>query len=315
MANGHRTERAAPRGKRQREGFEAALAKPEEKAKRQERSSGKGKRLEATQEARAKWTATNGARERLSALAGTDEEGRLDITGLDWSQHFAAAGSTPRRVVQFWDRDPPEQVAILLARVGEVCAATGYEHMLYDLATARARIEEIAGPEWVEHYDRAFHPSMQADIFRLLELHHGGGLYIDADMALSRPIPFTPPPVPLFVQWGEGPRTNVANWFLCTPPGQAIYARIIGRMKRKLGEAPRDTDGRYIKQNLLGLTGPLVVARALERYLSRNPEAKDIAVMPASWCHSFVQPARRFFQAKVDYKASGQHWKRPGGAS
>ena len=196
-----------------------------------------------------------------------------------------------------------------MRRVEEVCRETGYEHVAYDLEGARARLA-ATDAAWVDAFDGAFHPSMQADILRVVELAHHGGIYIDADMTLSRPLPFAPPPVPLFAQWAHGSRTNVANWFLCAPLGDPVLRAILQRMARKLAQAPREADGRFVKQSLLGLTGPVMLSRALERHIRADPDARDVAVMPVRWCHSFVEPARRFLQAKVEYKSSGLHWRR-----
>lgn len=267
---------------------------------------------DAMEEDRAQWQHTNAARDYLTALATVDEKGRLDISRLDWAVHYPDAGATltPRRVVQFWDRNPPEEIRLLFAQVAKVCAETGYAHEVYDLDGARERILAAAGPAWAAHYDNAFHPAMQADIFRMVEIYHHGGVYVDADMTLTRPIPFAPPPLPLFAQWAEGSRTNVANWFLCSPPGDPAFAAILRRMERRLGKAQREPDGRFRKAGLLTLTGPVVASRALEAYLARRPGERPVAVMPVSWCHSFVEPARRFLPEPPQYKRAGMHWRR-----
>ncbi|UOM34958.1 glycosyltransferase family 32 protein [Acuticoccus sp. I52.16.1] len=264
----------------------------------------------AVEAAQNRWPHTNRIRAYTVALATGTREKELDISGLDWAAHFGAAGETPRRVVQFWDKAPPAEVRRLLDQVAKICRASGYEHVVYDLATARARIAEAAGPLWTRHFDDAFHPSMQADIFRVLELYHHGGLYIDADMTLVRAIPYAPPTVPLFAQWTGEMRTNVANWFLSSPAGHPVFAFVIEYIGRQLATAEREPDGSFTKTNLLKLTGPAIVARAVEDYLAVHDGEPVAAVMPVAWCHTFVAPARRFLPNPPQYKREGLHWKR-----
>lgn len=290
-----------------------ALAKKAPGKSPPERKGRRGKEdAAAIEAAQSRWPHTNAARAFTVALAGrAKSEKALDISRLDWAAHFAGEGtSTPRRVVQFWDKAPPEEIRTLLAQVERVCADTGYEHVVYDLAGARERIEAMGEATWLRHFDDAFHPSMQADIFRVLELYHHGGLYVDADMTLARPIPFAPPTVPLFAQWTGSTRANVANWFLCSPARHPLFARILERIEAQLDAAARDGDGKFVKTNLLKLTGPAIVARAVEDYLAQRPGVPAAAVMPVAWCHTFVEPARRFLANPPQYKREGLHWKR-----
>lgn len=292
----------------------------------------------ASEKKRSRWRATNAAREALVGrldmeVFGTRKKARgllrgraggaakpgaerkvPTLQGFDWAAHFADCGRTPRRVVQFWDKTPPEQIARMFAQTEAVCAENGFTHHVFDLHSARERIAEIAGPDWVGIYDRASHPAMQADVFRILELRAHGGYYMDADMALAVPFPFDPPPVPLFVQWAKGQRANVANWFLCTPPGQPVYDAIVDELAASIGRMPRTEDGRYAHDDLVRFTGPGPLSRALEAYLRNHGDRRDVAVMPVHWCHRFVQPGRKFLKAPMQYKREGLHWskeKRP----
>ncbi|RAI00234.1 hypothetical protein DLJ53_21245 [Acuticoccus sediminis] len=275
---------------------------------------GKGKKRKRKGAGRAespasRWANTDAARQYTMGLAALDAKGLPDITRLDWAAHFAAGSETPRRVVQFWDRSPPDEIRRLFDQVELICRKTGYEHVVYDLEGARARIAAMADPVWLKHFDDAFHPSMQADIFRVLELYHHGGTYVDADMTLVRPIPYAPPTVPLFAQWVSETRQNVANWFLSSPPNHPAFAAILQRIGENLATAKREADGSFVKSNLLKLTGPAIVARAVEDYLGQHRGEPVAAVMPVKWCHSFVAPARAFTHAP-QYKREGLHWRR-----
>lgn len=259
----------------------------------------------------ARWEATTAARAWLGSALDADRQGRADLANVDWSRHFEPFGETPRRLVQFWDRDPPEEVAAMFRQTRQMLDKAGYEHLIFDLQTARERIAETAGDAWVDHYDRAPHPSMQADIFRIVELHGHGGMYMDADMVLKAVIPFPPPQVPLFVQWNLGERKNVANWFLSSPAGHPLYASILERIDARLGTLERDAEGRYVSVNLIPETGPGQVSNAIEEYLrARGDVPPDIAIMTVAWSREFVQPARFFLEGPVPYKRSGLHWRK-----
>lgn len=329
-------------------GAKARAAAPKGGAERGERTAlGKVAPTEAAADAAAnRWPATNAARAYTiaraqkpaggqagpaakangkrpnTAKAAAKWEAALDLSGLDWATHFAAvpgADATPRRIVQFWDKAPPDEIRTLIDQVSLVAADTGYEHVVYTLESARARIAAIPddGVPWLAHFDDAFHPAMQADIFRVLELYHHGGTYIDADMTLARPIPYAPPTVPLFAQWTGEMRTNIANWFLSSPPGHPLFAAILSAIAGQLADAAREPDGRFAKVNLLKLTGPAIVARAVEDYLAEAGLGEGASgvrapagVMPVGWCHTFVMPARRFLANPPQYKREGLHWKR-----
>ncbi|MGV6848902.1 MAG: glycosyltransferase [Marinibacterium sp.] len=256
-----------------------------------------------------RWRATNAVRQGLVDRLEIVGEDLPVLRGFDWSSHFADCGKTPKRVVQFWDRDPPDQITQLLRQTESVCADSGYDHQIFDLDGARARIGEIAGSVWLDYFDRASHPAMQSDIFRLLEVRAGGGFYMDADMALAKRFPFSPPPVPLFVQWARGRRSNVANWFFGGPPEHAIFDRILAEMQRMIETMPVTDTGQFEKVDLVAHTGPGPISRALESYLRKHADRRDVAVMPVHWSHRFVRPGHRFLKATLDYKRDGTHWQ------
>ncbi|MBY0567329.1 MAG: hypothetical protein K2P70_08460 [Hyphomonadaceae bacterium] len=58
---------------------------------------------------------------------------------------------------------------------------SGFRHALFDQHAAKSFICRSLGERHVAAFERCYHPSMQADYFRLCYLHIEGGLYVDAD--------------------------------------------------------------------------------------------------------------------------------------
>lgn len=88
----------------------------------------------------------------------------------------------PKTIVQFWDdlRQLPHDV--------EECVASwtrwemsGFTHRLFDERAAKAFIGGSLGMRHKRAFERCYHPSMQADYFRLCYLLVEGGFYVDAD--------------------------------------------------------------------------------------------------------------------------------------
>ncbi|MEM8662761.1 MAG: glycosyltransferase [Pseudomonadota bacterium] len=271
----------------------------------------KPKKPPASPERRARWRATNALRERITDAFPRTLRGRPKMKKFDWASHVDDCGPTPPRLLQFWDKDPPKEVQRMFEHTGEVCKRMGFAHDVLDLAAARERMVRFRDGAWAVHFDRAPHPSMQADLLRIVDLYADGGMYLDADMVLKRPLPFALPPSPFFIQWASGHRTNVANWFLASPKGHPVFAAILDIIDERLSSLPIDDNGRYVSANLISETGPGPVSHAVENHLRERPQARDLVVIPVLWSREFVHPGRRFLNGPVAYKRSGRHWKLP----
>ena len=87
-----------------------------------------------------------------------------------------------RTIVQYW-HDPmgvPADVQDCIASWRSL-RSLGFEHVLFNDASARAFIAEHYPAEHVEAYDLCYHPAMRCDYFRLCYIYRFGGLYVDAD--------------------------------------------------------------------------------------------------------------------------------------
>jgi mannosyltransferase OCH1-like enzyme len=79
-----------------------------------------------------------------------------------------------------------------------------YHHIIYDDKECHNFVEQYY-PQFVQVYKNLPRKVMQADMWRLLILHHYGGVYLDMDVECKKPIE----------QWGESfgiIKLNGSNW-------------------------------------------------------------------------------------------------------
>lgn len=115
----------------------------------------------------------------LGALA---RDGRLVATPLPAS----AAAPIPRRLLQLWDSlPPPPQIADVLAR--NRAHSPGWTIEQIDFATATRSLVALCGHGPADRLAAAPNHAARADILRCAVICERGGLYLDADDALTGP--------------------------------------------------------------------------------------------------------------------------------
>lgn len=91
-------------------------------------------------------------------------------------------GSTPRRIVQFWDDlgRLPQDVKECMESWKKL-ERSGFELQLFDESSAREFIRIHLGSRYEKAFDECYHPSMKSDYFRYSYIFVEGGFYVDAD--------------------------------------------------------------------------------------------------------------------------------------
>ncbi len=102
-------------------------------------------------------------------------------------RHTVRNITIPRRIMQFWDKDTPSDVQVLLA-MNEAWADR--HNVIYDFFDETAALKYLSqkvvnGYALSDVFKACFHPAMKADFFRLAYLFDLGGLYIDADNVVA----------------------------------------------------------------------------------------------------------------------------------
>lgn len=235
--------------------------------------------------------------DRWVASCGPVDPGRVEI---------------PRRVFQFWDRQPPAQIQTLLERNRALCQEHGIEHLLFDEHSARDYLAAQDLPAVIEAYDLAAHPAMKCDVFRLAFLTQSGGVYVDADIV------FRPRFMTMFelsgraavFKWDTEGRTNVCNWLVGAVPGHPAMRLALGATVLSVTNACRDDPASALK-NILGVSGPGIFTRALGGWLigpGAQAAAADLNVQTVTTAHTIIQNGPGYLKEPLEYKSDSRHW-------
>ena len=73
-------------------------------------------------------------------------------------------------LVQFWDKEPPEQISILLSQNEKICVSLGVEWSLFNEENSRDYLVAKLGDRGGQVYDLCNHPAMKSDFFRIAYL-------------------------------------------------------------------------------------------------------------------------------------------------
>lgn len=223
-----------------------------------------------------------------------------------------AGPAVPRRVMQYWDHEPPPQITVLLERTAEICRRHGVEHVRFDDRSARELLARHYPGEVLRAYDVAVHPAMKCDVFRLAWLHHAGGHYVDADIVLRpacTPL-FEQPGQVLVFQWDSQGLSNLCNWLIGSVPGHPALRAALMATARQVESACR-TDPQAALKNILGVSGPGIFTRGIGSWLAAHAgqaEAAGVQVQTVSFAHRVIQLGPQYLKAPLGYKSDERHW-------
>jgi hypothetical protein len=216
----------------------------------------------------------------------------------------------PRRVMQYWDRNPPPQISQLIARTAEVCARQGVEHVLFDEASAREMLVREGADLALRAYDAAIHPAMKCDVFRLFWLHRVGGHYVDADIVLRpgcAPL-FDQPGEVLVFQWDSKGLSNLCNWLIGGAPAHPAMAAALQATAESVLRACT-TDPQQALKNILNVSGPGIFTRSVGSWLAAHAQAAaTVQIQTVSFAHRMIQIGPEYLKSPLGYKTDERHW-------
>jgi len=212
-------------------------------------------------------------------------------------------GHVPRRLIQFWDKEPPEDVARMLALSEAWAEEHKLDYVLYSEADARTFLADrhVDGKPLLDLFDRCFHPAMKADLFRLVYLHEYGGYYLDADngttdQALAL---FGLDRDTFFLDMGQ---RRVQNNFMAVAPGSLLIGNVLSAAAANILERASEDVG------IGTLTGPYVFTVELAKLIEEGQYAcylvdylRNLAIAPGP---------EVVLGRNLDYKKSDQNWQR-----
>lgn len=244
--------------------------------------------------------------ESASALVGQHRQ--------DHAGDAVAPPTIPRRVMQFWDKAPPEQIQTLLERTRSLCAGIGVEHVLFDEVGARAYLADHGDREALRAFDIAVHPAMKCDVFRLAYLYFSGGHYVDADIVLRSNLErlFNLPGDLLVYQWDTQGLSNLCNWLIGGRAGDPTLLSALQATSRNVLSAC-ERDPQAALKNILGVSGPGIFTRGVATDLSRRRNTPDgraeaVRIETVSTAHQLIQLGPAYLKAALNYKSDSRHW-------
>jgi acetyltransferase-like isoleucine patch superfamily enzyme len=225
-------------------------------------------------------------------------------------------GRIPRRVVQFWDREPPEQIRKLVEHNRKLVRDAGAEYVFFDAEAARGFIESHFPTRFLNAFDIAVHPAMKCDVFRLCYIWKQGGYYLDADLALRSRIDelFGLHGNCVVFQWDSRDLTNCCNWLLGARAGDPLLESAMNETAASILAACRRNPDAALK-NILNVSGPGIFTRAIVKGLQvltadGRAELVQLNVQTVSMANRLTQLGPAFLGEPLYYKsgADTRHW-------
>lgn len=222
---------------------------------------------------------------------------------------YCSAPPAPAVLHQFWDRDPPRQVAWLLRHNAKLCRKWGMAHELWDQRRAEAFLAESA-PEHLPLFRAAPHPAMASDLLRLIILERYGGIWLDADMGLHATGGARLAHLlheALLFKWTHPDRSNLPNWCFGFRAGhpmlQALITQTASAMDQALATNPQEA-----LRNILDVSGPGRFTRIVAGWIDAHGCPPGLLMLDVAEAYRMVQNGPDLLKAPLDYKKTNRHW-------
>jgi mannosyltransferase OCH1-like enzyme len=229
------------------------------------------------------------------------------LTFLSTPLRSSFGSSIPRRIMQFWDKYPPEEV--LQVRDEWVRLNPNHVHHFVDEIAAANFIEEHFGADYRECFEYAHHPAMKADMFRLAYIWQNGGVYVDADDSCVVPLDswLVNESINLVLTLSPEPTPYTHNWFIAARPRHPV----IGAALQSAFASVRTAISNGSKNAIWEDTGPGCLSRAFILWVVENWNSPSFASELLKTCLLPEDAYRATTRWNVDMayrKQPGQHW-------
>lgn len=175
-----------------------------------------------------------------------------------------------------------------------------YEYHFYDDKKIQEFLEKEFPNEYLEAYNRLTIGAAKADFFRYAVLYKRGGIYLDIDSGLSKPLRDFIKEDDVALVTDEIPPTYFVQWGLAYASGHPFLKRTLEKVLENIEKNP-------FPHNVHKTTGPTVYTDAVKECLKENPEIPYRFMKP----HydngmQFKYKLGKFFL----YKDKSEHWKK-----
>ncbi len=135
-------------------------------------------------------------------------------------------------------------------------------------------------PDFLPYYDAFEYPIQRADAIRYCWMAIHGGVYIDLDMELQKPLDdFLTNYAGVYLVNSSNIGSSLTNSFMASGPGHPLWYEVIEEMKKPL---PWWCIGKHWK--VMNSTGPMMLDRVVKRSNHVYVTLPSKAILPCSVC-------------------------------
>ncbi len=154
-----------------------------------------------------------------------------------------------------------------------------WDHVVMTDKDNRAFVQKYF-PDFLPYYDNFPHNIQRADAIRPCWLYIYGGIYMDLDIEILRPLdPLFTKSVGIYLVNSGSYSTHVTNSFMASQPRNPIWLEYIEQMKKPLN---RWVIGKHF--TVMSTTGPMALTNILRRTVHLYAILPNKLLMPCSVC-------------------------------
>ena len=203
----------------------------------------------------------------------------------------------PRKILQTWKtHEVPEVWKSSPASIQKFMP--GWEHVFMTNDDNRAFVEQHF-PDFLPYYDGFKYPIMRADAIRYMWLYVSGGLYVDLDIEIMKPLDDLFTHGELFVVPSGNTAWVLTNSFMASVPGHPVWLDVIDEMKK-----PPSPLWITKHMQIIGQTGPAMLDRVVKRSKHPYTVLPRLELMRCTQC----DPTPCFFEGTYIRHLEGMSW-------
>lgn len=205
----------------------------------------------------------------------------------------------PKQIFQtFKDENLPWLTKIHIKRMRK--KNPEYAYHFYTDARIQEFLAEEFPQEYLQSYNRLTIGAAKADFFRYAILYRKGGVYLDIDSGLNRPLTSFIQENDCALVTDENPPTYYVQWGLVYEAGHPFLKKTLENVMENISKNPHP-------HNVHKTTGPTVYTDSIKQCLAEQPDIPHRFMKPHyDNCMKFKYKLGKFFL----YSDKSEHWKR-----
>lgn len=195
---------------------------------------------------------------------------------LDYT--FLERKSIPREIFQTWKtRDVPEHWKE--SQISIINHLPGWKYTLFTDEDNR-KFVETHFPDFLSTYDAFPYNIQRADAIRYMYLYMNGGVYMDLDIALQKPIDELLGDEDFYLVPSGNVSSSFTNSFMISKPKVPFWLDVIEEMKKPVSLLS------FTKHFvIMNSTGPMMLTRVARRYRKKFGYLPVKTIMPCNACN------------------------------